>query len=168
MARLARVVCLIFDVQRHEPVPAAVERFDESWALGVVSNSRPEPFDRGVESVLEVHEGAVRPQPQPQIIACNHFPWLTQQHDQHFERLILQADSPTILSEFARPHVEREAPESKSFFDRCKGGEVNHAHLESSILRFLHRPIPQWTGRAPRSRGQSFRPNRATDAQAVG
>ena len=46
---------------RDETVSAAMQGFDEARPLGVIAKHRAQPLHGGVEAVLEVDEGAVRP-----------------------------------------------------------------------------------------------------------
>ena len=146
-----------------------MKRLDESRPLGVVADGRPQPFDGGIEPVLEVDEGSVGPEAKPKIVSCDDFAGLPKQHDQDFERLVLQTDSGAILAQFARANVERETPEPKSFFDRCIGGDVDHAYLES-----ISEPLPAQTNsamdwlRGALAWTSVHRTNTATVARAVG
>ena len=109
---------------RDEPVAAPVQRFHEPGTLGVVAERRPEALHGGIQSVLEVHERAVRPQTLSKLLARQHLARLLEQHDQHLERLILQPQACAVLAQLACVEVELEPPESKPRSD-CRAGSVH-------------------------------------------
>ncbi len=53
------------------PVSPAGDGFNEPRLLRIVAKRRPQALDGGVETVLEVDKGALRPQPARQLFASN-------------------------------------------------------------------------------------------------
>src|SRR5262245_7290028 len=86
-----------------EAVTAAMQRFDEARAVGVVAEHRAEPLHGGIQPVLEVHERAVRPETIAQLVARQQLARMLEHQSQHGERLILQPEPDAVLSELTRP-----------------------------------------------------------------
>ena len=87
---------------RDEAVAAAMQRLDEARPLGVVAEHGAQPLDRGVQTVLEVDERAVRPQPVAQLVARQQFARMFEHQREHGERLILQAKPHAVFAQLAR------------------------------------------------------------------
>jgi hypothetical protein len=47
-------------------------RLDEPRHIGFVAEGRPQPANSGVQTVLVVHEGPVRPETGPKLLASDH------------------------------------------------------------------------------------------------
>jgi hypothetical protein len=74
-----------------EPIAATRHRLDERRLVGVIAERRAQTLDRRVEAVFEIDEGALRPQPQPQLVACDDLSGPFEQQPQNLERLLLQS-----------------------------------------------------------------------------
>ena len=104
------------DGRADEPVAAARQRLHEARVVGIVAERRAQPLHGGVEAVLEIHVGAVRPQLPPQLLARHHLAGPPQQQAKDFERLILQAYPCRSRPQLPRPFVELERAEPESAF----------------------------------------------------
>ena len=69
--------------------------------------------DRGVEAVVEVHDGVVTPQPLPHLFAGHQFAGPVQQHHQHLEGLRVQLDADAVFAQLSRGFVEFERAKAK-------------------------------------------------------
>jgi hypothetical protein len=95
-----------------EPVAAARHRLDELRLVGVVAERRAQPLHGGIQAVLEIHEGAGRPQPLANAVAGDHVSGLLEQQLQDLEGLVLQARAPVRRAQLAGVDVEFERAES--------------------------------------------------------
>ncbi len=103
----ARFTAVIWERQHRHPRPAAVDAalpagrsneavalsrqcFNEAGNVAVVAKRRPQPLHGGVETVLEIDEGAVWPQPLDELLACHDLAGALQHHHEDRERLRLQ------------------------------------------------------------------------------
>jgi hypothetical protein len=84
-----------------ETVASAGESFHETRILRGVSESVAQPFYRGVQTVVEIHEGVCRPKPVAQFFARDYLSRFLQKHGQDLEGLFLQTDFGPIAPEFA-------------------------------------------------------------------
>jgi uncharacterized protein (DUF1786 family) len=75
---------------------------------GVVATGGAKTFDGRIQAVLEIHEGSVRPQTLPQLIARDHLAGVLEHEAKNLEWLVLQADAPHTFAQLARPAVELE------------------------------------------------------------
>ncbi len=96
-----------------EPVSTPRQRLHETRVIRVVAEGGPQPFDRGVEAVLEVDERAVGPEPALQLVAGDHVTRALEHQPQDLERLLLQADGGAVLVQLTRPDVELERSEAQ-------------------------------------------------------
>jgi len=96
-----------------EAIAAPRQRLDETRALRIVVQCGAKPFDRGIQSVLEVDKGAVRPELLAQLLAGDHEARLLKQALQDFERLALETDPDAVLAQLPCSRIELEASESE-------------------------------------------------------
>src|SRR5439155_10567918 len=89
------------------------ERFDEPRAVGAVAQRPAQTLDRRVQAVFEVDKGSLRPQLLTELVAGQHVAGTFEQHGQHLERLVLQAEPHAVLSELTRADVELESSEAE-------------------------------------------------------
>src|SRR6266404_989356 len=85
----------------HEAVASASKSFHETRIFRGVSKSVAQAFDRGVQPVVEIHEGVCRPKPVAQFFARDYLSRFLQKHGQDLEGLFLQTDFGPIAPEFA-------------------------------------------------------------------
>src|SRR6516164_6225095 len=66
---------------------AAAERqgLDEAGVFGRVSQSVPEPFDGGIQTVIKIDEGIGGPEPAPQFLTCDDLPRLFKKQAEDLE-----------------------------------------------------------------------------------
>jgi hypothetical protein len=113
---------------RDESVPAAVQRLNEPRIIRIVAERRAEPFDGGVEAVLEIDKRARRPQAIPQLFARDDFPRAIEHDGEDLERLILQPDADASLPQLTRTQIDLEG--SKSLHVRGTSFEGQHKKRE--------------------------------------
>ena len=106
-----------------EAVAAPMQRLDEPRVVGIVAERRAQPFDRGVQAVLEVDERSRRPQALAQLFARHDFARPLEHHHENFKRLILKpdADSP-FRSSRARTSTSK-VPNRLTFDERRSSGQ---------------------------------------------
>ena len=75
-------------------------------------SARAQPLDGGVQAVLEVDEGAGRPQALAQFFARHHLARTLEHHRENLERLILKPDADASLPQLARAQIDLEGPKS--------------------------------------------------------
>jgi hypothetical protein len=63
--------------------------FDKPRIVGGVAESIPQPFDGGIQAVLEVDEGVGRPKAGLEFLASNQFTGFFQQKIENLQRLVL-------------------------------------------------------------------------------
>ena len=79
-----------FGVHRgDEAIPLAWNRFDESRIVRVVIDCGAQLFQNYVQGSIEIHVGALRPQPQPQFVSADDGPRPLQKRDEHTKGLIV-------------------------------------------------------------------------------
>ena len=99
--------------RRDEPVAASRKGFHIPRVVGGVTEGGPQPFDRRVEAVLEVHERPFGPQPLRQLLAGHDIAGAFEHHAQDFEWLLLQAYPFGSVAQLARANVELERVEAE-------------------------------------------------------
>jgi hypothetical protein len=97
LSRFFRLVEGALD-RRDETIPAARQRFDEPRGVSRVAEGIAQPFDRGVQTVLEIDEGLPRPETGAQLLACNELSGLFKQDCEDLKRLLLKREPHTRLS----------------------------------------------------------------------
>ena len=98
---------------RNEPIAAAGQCLDESRMLGIVTKSRAQAFDRGVQCVLEVDERAVGPEPALKFFAGNDIAWPLKHHAEDLARLLLKANPLRGRAQLTRAHIQFEVREAE-------------------------------------------------------
>jgi hypothetical protein len=89
-------------------ITASRHRLDERRPGGIVAECRAQPFDGGVEAVLEVNERAVWPQTAVQFVSRDDVSRALEQRAQDGERLALKLEARRADSQLAGAQVERE------------------------------------------------------------
>src|SRR6188472_957178 len=74
-------------------IAASWHRLDERRPVGIVAEGRSHAFDGGVEAVLEVDEGAVRPETVAQFVSSDEVSRTLEQGAQDLERLTLKLEA---------------------------------------------------------------------------
>ena len=95
-----------------KPVAAPVQCLDEPRIIGVIAERAPQPFDGGVQAVLEVDERSRRPQALTQLVASHDVTGPLDHHRENLEGLILKPDADAPLSQLARAQINLEGRES--------------------------------------------------------
>src|SRR5262249_50188402 len=90
-----------------------MQRLDELGRLGGVAERGTQPLDRGVDAMLEVDVGAVRPQTLADLLAGDDLAWSLEHHRKNLERLILQADADAVAPQLVRPQIHLESGEAE-------------------------------------------------------
>ena len=103
--------------RRDEPIAAARQRLDEPRVVRIVAERGAQALHRRVQAVLEVDEGAVRPQPLAQLLARDDVAGALEHQPEDLERLLLQADAGRARPQLAQPHVELERAERRGRVD---------------------------------------------------
>ena len=96
-----------------EAVTAPSEGLHEPRALGRIAERGADLVDHRAQAVVEVDEGARRPEPLPQLVARHHLSRPLQEDLQHPERLLLELDAPAVLAQLARARVQLERSETE-------------------------------------------------------
>jgi hypothetical protein len=79
---------------------------DEPRGLGVLGQGGAQALHRGVQAVLEVHEGARRPQPFPDLVPRHDVAGTLEQEPEDLERLVLQPHASRGRAQLACVGVE--------------------------------------------------------------
>src|SRR5260370_12417536 len=82
----------------HEPIAPARHGLDKPWIFGCVPQRLAQSLNGGIQSMLEVYEGAFWPEFLMELFACDHLARLFQQHDQDLKGLVLQLDLQAVLA----------------------------------------------------------------------
>ncbi len=79
-----------------EPVATTRYRLDKRRLVCVVAQRRAQAFDRGVQAVFEIDEGALGPETLAQLVACDHLTGPLEHQPENLERLLLQSHADTV------------------------------------------------------------------------
>ena len=104
-----------------EPIATPRKRLDESRGRGRVAKDLPQPFDRRVQAVLEIHEDIVTPQFTTQVVARHQCAWRSNQERENTKRLDRQEKPAAVLRQLPRPQIQRELAESYELWLRSLG-----------------------------------------------
>ena len=85
--------------RRDEAIASPRQGLDEAWVFGAVSQSVPEPFDGGIQTVIKIDEGIGGPEPGPQFLTCDDLPRLFKKQAEDLEGLFLQANFGALTQE---------------------------------------------------------------------
>ena len=66
--------------------------------IGIVAERSAQALDGGVQAVLEVDKGAVRPETMTQLVARDDFTRALEHETKNLERLILKAHQPRAVA----------------------------------------------------------------------
>src|SRR5690242_17823932 len=89
-----------------------------------------QPLDGRIDAVVELHDGVVRPQPEPDLLAEHHFAGLFEQEKQDLKRLFPELDANPVLAQLAGTNIEFERSET----DEARFGHGQIAHEPSEFL----------------------------------
>jgi hypothetical protein len=91
-----------------ETISTSSERFDEHWSVRRFAQRIAQPLDSCIQAVIEVNEGILRPEPAPQFVSGNNFPWSFKQSGQHLERLFLELYFLASVAQFSALEIHLE------------------------------------------------------------
>ena|SRR5215831_11326963 len=96
-----------------ESVSTSSECLNKNGSLRRVSERFTQPFDSGIQTVIEVDERIHGPELGTQLIASNKFPWSLEQRSQHLKGLLLKSYFVSPLAQFSglQVHFERTEPD---------------------------------------------------------
>ena len=94
--------------RRDEAIASPRQGLDEAWVFGGVSQSVPEPFDGGIQTVIKIDEGIGGPEPGPQFLTCDDLPRLFKKQAEDLEGLFLQANFGVLTPELAALQISFE------------------------------------------------------------
>jgi hypothetical protein len=86
--------------RRDEPIPPAVQRFDEPRVAGVIPQRLAQLLHRRVQPMFEIHEGVARPELLLQFFPSHDLARMLEQHRQHFKRLAGQFERQSLFAQF--------------------------------------------------------------------
>ncbi len=89
----------------YEAIATAGEGFNESGIGGGVSEGLADAIDGGVNAVLVVDEGTVRPELARDLVAGEQLSGPLEQHGEYLEGLGVELDANALLAQFARGRV---------------------------------------------------------------
>ena len=104
-----------------EPIATPWKRLDEARGRGRVAKDLPQPFDRRVQTVLEIHEDIVTPQFTTQVVARHQCAGRSNQERENAKRLDGQEKPAPVLRQLPRPQIQRELAESYELWLRSLG-----------------------------------------------
>src|SRR5262249_15635023 len=95
-----------------ETVPSPRHSFHITRIFSRLAQGIPKPLYSGVNAVIKLDDGVIRPQSLPYLLPQDYSPRLNQQHSQNLERLFLKTDPRAVFGQFAGPNVEFKRPKS--------------------------------------------------------
>jgi len=101
---------------------------DITWRVGVVVECLTQLLNGGVEAVLEINEGVLRPEAFAEVVAGDDFAGAFQQDGQNFDRLAVEVELVAELEEFAGLGIELKGPKADPL--TCCGGQ---RHLRTPL-----------------------------------
>ena len=97
--------------RRNEPIASPRQSLDKPWIFSIVVECVAQLLGRGVETVIEVDQGAGRPQAFAQGVTRYDLSRVLQEHRQHLKWLLLQLQLEAIAAQLARFKVNVEGSE---------------------------------------------------------
>ena len=123
--RLGRgVACVTWDRwlplhRQHPAVSSAGQSFNVTGFLGRVAQRLPQPVHGSADTVLELHNRVVRPEPLAQLFPSYNLQRTFEQENKYSKGLLRQADSfASILAQLTRAKVQFEAFEADNRLGR--------------------------------------------------
>jgi hypothetical protein len=89
-----------------------VDGLHEARDLGVIAERDTEPADGSVQTVLEIDEGSMRPEPLTEFLPPDELARPLEQRQQNAQRLFLQRNAESALAELAAGDLQLERAES--------------------------------------------------------
>jgi hypothetical protein len=74
----------------NETIATSSERLDEHWSVRRFAQRIAQPLDGGIQAMIEVNEGILRPEFAAQFFSGNDFSRAFKQSGQHLQRLFLE------------------------------------------------------------------------------
>jgi hypothetical protein len=96
----------------NEAIPSSRERLNEDGRPGRFAERITQPFDSGIQTVIEVDEGVCRPELAAQFLSGNHFPRSFKQRCQDLQRLFLQLYLLSPVPQFPGVKIDLERTET--------------------------------------------------------
>jgi len=87
----------VLDDRRNETITPSRQRFDETRALGVVSQNIAQAIDGVIQAVVELDEGIGGPERLPKLLARDHLVWPLDQDLQDTKGLLRQLQPHPVL-----------------------------------------------------------------------
>src|SRR4051812_27702361 len=91
---------------RNETVAVSRHRLHKSGVLRVIPQRVPHSAHRAVDRVVEIDKGINAPELLLDLFTGNHFTGTFNQEGQNLQRLVLQLDTDTALSQFPGPQIQ--------------------------------------------------------------
>ena len=91
-----------------EPIAAPRESFDKAGVAGTVSQGFADAVERGVDAVIGINKGIVRPQATGNFLASDQVPRALEEHKQDLKWLRIQLDAKSPAAQFTRGGVRFE------------------------------------------------------------
>src|SRR5262249_11481130 len=120
-----------------EAVASTRDRLDKARLIGRLAEGVAQFLNGRVDAMVELDDGVVRPQSQPDLVAQHDVAGMIEHHDQNPDRLLAQLDADAALAQFPRPNIEFEGP--KTIETRWRS--VGH---DPRALRAYHRQRPSF------------------------
>ena len=84
------------------------EGLDKAGVAGTVSQGFADAVESGVDAVIRINKGIVRPQATRNFLAGDQVPWALEEHEQDLKWLRIQLDAKSPAAQFARGGVRFE------------------------------------------------------------
>ncbi len=94
-------------------VPPPCHGFDITRIVGRFPERVAQLLNGGVDAVIELHDGVVRPKAEANLLAQHHLAGMLQQHTKDAAGLFPQAEPDAVFAQLTRSNVEFEWPEAK-------------------------------------------------------
>src|ERR1700687_2210750 len=98
----------ILHERSNEAIPSSSKRLNEDGRLSRFAERITQPFDSGIQTMIEVDEGVRRPELAAQFLSGNHFSRSFKQRRQNLQRLFLELYSLSPLAQFPGVEIDLE------------------------------------------------------------
>src|SRR5207237_5578111 len=88
-----------------EAITVPADSFDVTRVLSGITQGGSQFIDRAADVVVEINEGAIRPQPLAELLAGDNFAGALEQSKQQLERAFLKHDAAAQLAQLTRLQV---------------------------------------------------------------
>lgn len=97
---------------RKEAVAAARDGLNKSRAFCCVAQGLAEAADGVIEAIFELDECILGPKPILKLLSPDYLPGMLEKNQQHLQRLLVQFDSDTLLTQVSRRRIQFEQAET--------------------------------------------------------